>query len=115
MPVYLRIAPELKLKQMIIGGFNRVYEIGKQYRNEDVDRTHLPEFTSIEFYEQGADYYSLMKTTEDLLSKMVLNLTGSYVVKYNLEPNEFGDEKEIEINFKPPFRRLDMKIVYVKK
>lgn len=109
MPVFLRIAPELKLKQMIIGGFTRVYEIGKQFRNEDVDRTHLPEFTSIEFYEQGADYYSLMKTTEELLSEIVMKLKGDYKVKYNLEPDNYGIEKEISIDFTPPFKKLDMK------
>lgn len=109
MPVFLRIAPELRLKQMIIGGFSRVYEIGKQFRNEDVDRTHLPEFTSIEFYEQGADYYSLMETTEELLSGMVKKLTGGYKIKYNMEPDDEGNEKEVEIDFTPPFNKLDMK------
>lgn len=109
MPVYLRIAPELRLKQMIIGGFSKVYEIGKQFRNEDVDRTHLPEFTSIEFYEQGADYYSLMKTTEELLSGLVKKLTGGYKIKYNLEPDDDGNEEEVEIDFTPPFKKLDMK------
>jgi len=109
LPVFLRIAPELRLKQMIIGGFERVYEIGKQFRNEDVDRTHLPEFTSIEFYQMGADYYSLMNTTEELLSSLTKEITGSFQVKYNLEPDESGLEKAIDIDFTPPFKRLDMK------
>lgn len=108
MPMYLRIAPELKLKQMIIGGFDRVFEIGKQFRNEGVDRTHLPEFTSIEFYERGADYNSLIKTTEDLLSKLVLELFGDLKVKYNLEPNDEGIEEEITIDFTPPYKQYDM-------
>lgn len=107
MPMYLRIAPELKLKQMIIGGFDKVYEIGKQFRNEDVDKTHLPEFTSIEFYERGADYYTLMNTTEELLSSLVKSLTGNYKVNYNID---FGEkQQEVEIDFTPPFKKIDMK------
>ena len=109
LPVFLRIAPELRLKQMIIGGFERVYEIGKQFRNEDVDRTHLPEFTSIEFYQMGADYYGLMKTTEELLSSLVYKLRDSFQISYNLEPNEEGVEEEVTIDFTPPFKKLDMK------
>lgn len=109
MPMYLRIAPELKLKQMIIGGFEKVFEIGKQFRNEGVDRTHLPEFTSIEFYERGADYFSLIKTTEDLLSNLVEDIFKSKIVKYNLEPNDDGIEEEITIDFTPPYKQYDMK------
>ena len=109
MDTFLRIAPELKLKQMIIGGFDRVYEIGKQFRNEGVDRTHLPEFTSLEYYQQGADYYTLMDTTEELLNSLVLKINQNPLVKYNLEPDMDGIEKEIEIDFSTPFKRLDMK------
>lgn len=109
LPVFLRIAPELRLKQMIIGGFERVYEIGKQFRNEDVDRTHLPEFTSIEFYQLGADYNILVKTTEDLLSSLVKNLHDQYQIKYNLEPDKTNKSKEVLIDFTPPFKKLDMK------
>lgn len=115
LPVFLRIAPELRLKQMIIGGFEKVYEIGKQFRNEDVDRTHLPEFTSIEFYQMGADYYGLMKTTEELLSSLVYTLKKSYQIKYNLEPNADNIEKEVIIDFTPPFKRLDMKETLYRK
>ena len=70
LPMWLRIAPELALKQLVIGGLNRVFEIGKQFRNEGVDRTHNPEFTSCEFYMAYADYYDLMDITEELLVKV---------------------------------------------
>lgn len=72
--LFLRVAPELYLKQLVIGGFDRVFEIGKQFRNEGVDWNHNPEFTSCEFYEAWADYTDLMETTEELLSGLVLQL-----------------------------------------
>merc|ERR1719195_1706155 len=74
LPMYLRIAPELALKQLIVGGFDRVYEIGKQFRNEGIDTTHNPEFTSCEFYMAYADYNDLLEITESLLSKITSNL-----------------------------------------
>lgn len=73
----LRIAPELFLKKLIIGGFERVYELGKVFRNEGIDATHNPEFTSLEFYMAYADYRDLMTMTEDLLSKLAIELFGS--------------------------------------
>lgn len=69
--VYLRIAPELYLKRLIIGGFEKVYEIGKCFRNEGVDNNHNPEFTIIEFYQAYADYKELMKLTEEMFAKVV--------------------------------------------
>jgi lysyl-tRNA synthetase class 2 len=75
--VYMRIAPELFLKQLVIGGMNRVFEIGKQFRNESCDMTHNPEFTSIELYQAGVDYNYLMDMTEDLLSKLALSVNGT--------------------------------------
>merc|ERR1719238_1608248 len=69
--VFLRIAPELYLKQLVVGGFNRVYEIGRQFRNEGMDPTHNPEFTSMEFYMAYADYQDLMNIAEELVSGMV--------------------------------------------
>jgi lysyl-tRNA synthetase, class II len=60
MPLYLRIADELYLKRLIVGGFERVYEIGHDFRNEGIDRTHNPEFTMLEFYEAFADYHTMM-------------------------------------------------------
>ncbi|KAJ4885744.1 Lysine--tRNA ligase [Raphanus sativus] len=105
MKLYMRIAPELFLKQLIVGGLERVYEIGKQFRNEGIDLTHNPEFTTCEFYMAFADYNDLMKMTEDMLSGMVKELTGGYKIKYHAN----GYDKEpIEIDFTPPFRRIEM-------
>jgi lysyl-tRNA synthetase class 2 len=73
----LRIAPELFLKKLIIGGFERVYELGKVFRNEGLDSTHNPEFTSLEFYMAYADYRDLVTMTEDLLGKLSMELFGS--------------------------------------
>ncbi|MFN4245037.1 MAG: lysine--tRNA ligase [Brevinematia bacterium] len=94
--LYLRIAPELFLKKLIVGGFNRVYEIGKNFRNEGIDIHHNPEFTMIEFYVAYWDYNDLMKFSEDLLSWIVMEINGSYRVKFG----------EYEIDFKPPFQKV---------
>ncbi|CAH9131480.1 unnamed protein product [Cuscuta epithymum] len=105
MRLYMRIAPELYLKQLVVGGLERVYEIGKQFRNEGIDLTHNPEFTTCEFYMAYADYNDLMGLTEQMLSGMVKELTGGYIIKYHAN----GVDKEpIEIDFTPPFRRIDM-------
>lgn len=105
MRLFMRIAPELFLKQLIVGGLNRVYEIGKQFRNEGIDLTHNPEFTTCEFYMAFADYNDLMDLTEKMLSGMVKELTGGYKIKYHAN----GLDKEpIEIDFTPPFRRIEM-------
>lgn len=104
--LFMRIAPELYLKQLVIGGLGRVYEIGKQYRNEGMDLTHNPEFTTCEFYMPFADYYDLMKITEEMLSGIVYQLTnGSYKIQYH---SNGVDKDPIEIDFTPPFRRIDM-------
>lgn len=97
--MYLRIAPELRLKELIIGGLDRVYEIGKQFRNEGIDPTHNPEFTSIELYQAYSDYYQLQEMTEIILSKLVLHIFKSYEILFK--------NKE-KINFSPPFKVIDM-------
>ena len=81
----MRVAPELYLKTLIVGGLERVYEIGKNFRNESIDQTHNPEFTSCEFYWAYADYQDLMKVTEELICQIVLKLKGSYVFKIHKE------------------------------
>jgi lysyl-tRNA synthetase, class II len=106
MDLFMRVAPELFLKMLTVGGLEKVYEIGRQFRNEGIDLTHNPEFTTCEFYWAYADMYDLMDLTEELLSGMVKELTGGYVVKYH--PDAQDPTKEYEINFEKPWRRIDM-------
>uniref|UniRef100_A0A8C5HJ89 Lysine--tRNA ligase n=1 Tax=Gouania willdenowi TaxID=441366 RepID=A0A8C5HJ89_GOUWI len=105
MKLYMRIAPELYHKMLVVGGMDRVYEIGRQFRNEGIDLTHNPEFTTCEFYMAYADYHDLMDITEKLLSGMVKHITGGYKVTYH--PNG-PDGEAHEIDFTPPFRRVSM-------
>lgn len=98
MDMFMRVAPELYLKRLVVGGLDRVYEIGRQFRNESIDLTHNPEFTTCEFYQAYADYKDLMDTTEKMLSEMVREITGSFVIEY-------GDRK---IDFNIPFKRVPM-------
>eukprot|EP00010_Vexillifera_abyssalis_P002736 CAMPEP_0201558630 /NCGR_PEP_ID=MMETSP0173_2-20130828/69018_1 /ASSEMBLY_ACC=CAM_ASM_000268 /TAXON_ID=218659 /ORGANISM="Vexillifera sp., Strain DIVA3 564/2" /LENGTH=596 /DNA_ID=CAMNT_0047972135 /DNA_START=56 /DNA_END=1843 /DNA_ORIENTATION=+ len=103
--LYMRVAPELYLKELIVGGLERVYEIGRQFRNEGIDLTHNPEFTTCEFYMAYADYNDLMDMTEKMIAGLVKQITGSYVVT----ARSFDDhDKRVEINFEPPFRRISM-------
>lgn len=94
--LYLRIAPELFLKKLIVGGFERVYEIGKNFRNEGIDIQHNPEFTMIEFYVAYWDYFDLMKFTEELLSFVAYEVNGGHEIKFG----------ESVINLAPPYRRV---------
>ncbi|NLR79206.1 lysine--tRNA ligase [Chitinophaga eiseniae] len=98
MPLYLRIANELYLKRLIVGGFEGVYEFAKDFRNEGMDRTHNPEFTVMEMYAAYKDYEWMMRTTESLLEKIALTLHGTTTV-------QVGDKT---IDFKAPFRRVSM-------
>ncbi|XP_025115019.1 lysine--tRNA ligase-like isoform X1 [Pomacea canaliculata] len=105
MDLFMRVAPELYLKMLIVGGFDRVFEIGKNFRNEGIDLTHNPEFTMLEFYMAYADYNDLMQLAEELLSGLVKHLTGGYKVVYHPE----GPEGEaVEIDFTPPFKRFSL-------
>lgn len=101
--MYMRIAPELYLKKLVVGGIDRVFEIGKQFRNEAIDMTHNPEFTSMEFYMAYADYNVLMKMTEEMLSGLLLSINGNYKINYTDRHN-----KEWNIDFTPPFKKLDL-------
>ena len=101
--MFLRIAPELYLKQCIVGGLDRVFEIGKNFRNEGIDLTHNPEFTSCELYWAYADYHDLIKMTEELLCAIVFKIKGSY--KFDI----INDEgKTITIDFSPPWKKISM-------
>lgn len=88
--LYLRIATELYLKRLIVGGFPGVYEIGKNFRNEGVDRSHNPEFTMMECYQAYADYDDMMRLVEELLREMAVAVTGSPRVQYQGQTIDFG-------------------------
>lgn len=105
MEMFMRIAPELFLKELVVGGMNRVYEIGRQFRNEGIDMTHNPEFTTCEFYQAYADVYDLMDTTEMMFSEMVKEITGGYVVKYHPDGPQ---GKELTLDFSRPWKRINM-------
>jgi lysyl-tRNA synthetase class 2 len=98
MPLYLRVANELYLKRLIVGGFEGVYEFAKDFRNEGMDRTHNPEFTVMEIYVAYKDYNWMMSFTEEIVKKAVLDLHGKTEILY-------GDKL---INLNPPFKRISM-------
>ncbi len=97
-PMYLRVANELYLKRLIVGGFDWVYEFSRNFRNEGMDRTHNPEFTVLEFYTAYKDYIWMMETTEQLLEKASLDVNGSTICD--------ADGKQID--FKAPYARITM-------
>lgn len=98
MPLYLRIANELYLKRLIVGGFEGVYEFAKDFRNEGMDRTHNPEFTVMEIYVAYKDYNWMMKFTEEMIEKVALDIHGKTQVQVG----------ENTIDFKRPFKRISM-------
>lgn len=98
MPLYLRIANELYLKRLIVGGFDGVYEFSRNFRNEGMDRTHNPEFTCMEIYVAYKDYFWMMDSTEELLERIALELHGTTKVQIG----------ENEVDFKRPFKRISM-------
>lgn len=97
-PMYLRIANELYLKRLIVGGFDKVYEMGRMFRNEGMSMKHNPEYTAIELYQAYADYKDMMEITENVIAHMAEVATGSMKVDY----------QGTEIDFTPPWRRMTM-------
>lgn len=87
---YLRIAPELYLKRLIVGGYDRVFEIARNFRNEGIDQTHQPEFTMIEWYETYADYHRMMNVAEELVKHLVFKLYGNYDITVGEETIDIG-------------------------
>ncbi len=100
--IYLRISLEISLKKILVGGLERIFEIGKNFRNEGIDRTHNPKFTMLEAYAAYWDYNDMMEFVEKLVEKIALTLFGSRQISYTM------DEKEIIIDLTPPWRRLSM-------
>ena len=96
LPLFLRIADELYLKRLLVGGLERVYEIGKDFRNEGIDRTHNPEFTMLEFYQAFADYEDMMQLVEAMFGEIVREATGTHIVHF----------QGTDIDFSPPFKRI---------
>src|SRR5438034_1847245 len=96
--LYLRIAVELYLKRLIVGGFERVYEINRNFRNEGIDRSHNPEFTMLEWYEAYSEYEDLLRLTEELISSLVERVCGTPLIEY-------GENK---VDFARPWKRMTM-------
>ncbi|MAT51373.1 MAG: lysine--tRNA ligase, partial [Porticoccaceae bacterium] len=104
--MYLRIAPELYLKRLVVGGFERVYEINRNFRNEGLSTRHNPEFTMLEFYQAYADYRDLMDLTEDMLRGLAENVLGDTQVRNTVKNAEGEVLQETIYDFAKPFRRL---------
>ncbi|MGB0647366.1 MAG: lysine--tRNA ligase, partial [Bradymonadia bacterium] len=98
MELFMRVAPELNLKRLVVGGLHRVYEINRCFRNEGVSTQHNPEFTMLEFYQAFATYEDLMSLTETMLSELCIHLHGTDEITFDEKP----------LSFKAPFRRLSV-------
>jgi lysyl-tRNA synthetase, class II len=98
MDLYLRISPELYLKRLIVGGYEKVYDINKNFRNEGIDTTHNPEFTMLELYQAYADYNDMMKLTEDLFEYVALKINNTTKIKF----------KNNDVDLKAPWHRITM-------
>src|SRR5450432_1414852 len=93
--LYLRIAPELYLKRLVVGGFERVYEINRNFRNEGISTRHNPEFTMLEFYQAYTDYQGLMDLTGELLKQLAIDATGSTLVEFDGHTLDFGQLRRL--------------------
>jgi len=114
MDLFLRIAPELYLKRLVVGGFERVYEINRNFRNEGLSTRHNPEFTMLEFYQAYADYHDLMDLTEDMLRRLTLDVLGSSTIEYQGQSYDFGNRfarmtvRESILHFNPEISEADL-------
>ncbi len=114
MDLFLRIAPELYLKRLVVGGFERVYEINRNFRNEGLSTRHNPEFTMLEFYEAYADYHDLMNLTEEMTRSLAIDVLGSTSIQYQGETYDFGKPfarmsvKESILHFNPDLGEADL-------
>jgi lysyl-tRNA synthetase class 2 len=106
--MYLRIAPELYLKRLVVGGFERVYEINRNFRNEGLSTRHNPEFTMLEFYQAYANFNDLMDLTEDMLRKMTTEVLGSTKVVNTVKDADGEVQSETHYDFAEPFTRLSV-------
>jgi lysyl-tRNA synthetase class 2 len=97
MDLYLRIAPELYLKRLIVGGLDRVYEINRNFRNEGISAHHNPEFTMLEFYQAFTDYHGMMDLSAELLKQTAIDATGSAVVEYQGVQLDFGNVRRMSM------------------
>ncbi len=104
-PLYLRIATELHLKRLVVGGFEKVYELGRIFRNEGVSTRHNPEFTSVEIYQAFADYFDMMNLTEELIASLSTKICGSSKIIY----------QDQQIDLTPPWRRVSMHEIVAEK
>jgi lysyl-tRNA synthetase class 2 len=103
MDLYLRIAPELYLKRLLVGGFDRVFEINRNFRNEGLSTRHNPEFTMLEFYQAYATYQDMMDLTEEMISSVCLAVAGSMQITY----------QGTAVNLAPPWKRLTMEAALI--
>lgn len=106
--MYLRIAPELYLKRLVVGGFDRVYEINRNFRNEGLSTRHNPEFTMLEFYQAYADYNDLMDLTEDMLRALTKHVLGTKIVTQTERNSEQEPIGETQYDFSKPFTRMSV-------
>ncbi|MTI14097.1 lysine--tRNA ligase [Sansalvadorimonas verongulae] len=106
--MYMRIAPELYLKRLVVGGFERVFEINRNFRNEGLSVRHNPEFTMLEFYQSYADYKDLMDLTEDMLRTCAQNILGTTVITNTIRNTEGEVTETLEYDFGKPFVRMTM-------
>ena len=95
--LYLRIAPELYLKRLVVGGLERVYEINRNFRNEGISTQHNPEFTMLEFYQAYADYHDMMQLTEDMLAQVARDVNGTTKTSFNGQEFDFADWQRLSM------------------